>query len=188
MRPTLRFDRFPLADETIGATTGFRWYFPEDGGFWPLLRSVWDSTIAGNMNTKDRNFAWGGGMAVRRATFEQARVAEFWKGTVSDDYRLTAALNKARLGIRFVPGGMVATTLEDIGSDKGLPPEEILALDSALERLELQDPRLRALVEYRFFGGLSDKEIAELLQVSERTVNRDWAKARAWLHKEVYPA
>jgi RNA polymerase sigma factor (TIGR02999 family) len=85
-------------------------------------------------------------------------------------------------------GGMVATTLEDIGAEKGLPPEEILALDSALERLELQDPRLRALVEYRFFGGLSDKEIAELLQVSERTVNRDWAKARAWLHKEVYPA
>ena len=100
----------PLADESIGATTGFRWYFPEDGGFWPLLRSVWDSTIAGNMNTKDRNFAWGGGMAVRRATFEQARVADFWKGAVSDDYRLTAALNKAGLGIRFVPGGMVATT------------------------------------------------------------------------------
>jgi ceramide glucosyltransferase len=100
----------PLADESIGATTGFRWYFPEDGGFWPLLRSVWDSTIAGNMSTKDRNFAWGGGMAVRRATFEQARVSDFWKGAVSDDYRLTAALDKAGLGIRFVPGGMVATT------------------------------------------------------------------------------
>lgn len=100
----------PLANDTIGATTGFRWYFPEDGGFWPLLRSVWDSTIAGNMNTKDRNFAWGGGMAVRRSTFEEARVAEFWKGAVSDDYRLTAALNEAKLGIRFVPGGMVATT------------------------------------------------------------------------------
>ncbi len=100
----------PLGDDSVGATTGFRWYFPEDGGFWPLLRSVWDSTIAGNMSPKDRNFAWGGGMAVRRETFERTRVAEFWKGAVSDDYRLTAALNEAKLGIRFVPGAMVATT------------------------------------------------------------------------------
>lgn len=85
-------------------------------------------------------------------------------------------------------GGMIATTLEDVGGEAALPPEEVLALDAALERLEQQDPRLRALVEYRFFGGLTDKEIAELLQISERTVNRDWARARAWLHKEVYPA
>jgi len=85
-------------------------------------------------------------------------------------------------------GGMIATTLEDVGAEQGLPPEELLALDAALDRLEQKDARLRALVEYRFFGGLSDREIAELLQVSERTVNRDWAKARAWLHKEVYPA
>ncbi|MEX2301176.1 MAG: glycosyltransferase [Bryobacterales bacterium] len=100
----------PLAEDAVGATTGFRWYFPEDGGFWPLLRSVWDSTIAGNMSPKDRNFAWGGAMAVQRQTFERARVAEFWKGSVSDDYRLTAALNQAGLGIRFVPAAMVATT------------------------------------------------------------------------------
>lgn len=85
-------------------------------------------------------------------------------------------------------GGMIATTLEDVGAEQGLPPEELLALDAALDRLEQKDARLRALVEYRFFGGLSDREIAELLQISERTVNRDWAKARAWLHKEVYPA
>jgi len=85
-------------------------------------------------------------------------------------------------------GGMIATTLEDVGAEQSLPPEELLALDAALDRLEQKDTRLRALVEYRFFGGLSDREIAELLRISERTVNRDWAKARAWLHKEVYPA
>jgi RNA polymerase sigma factor (sigma-70 family) len=49
------------------------------------------------------------------------------------------------------------------------------------------EPRLRTVVEYRFFGGLSEREIAEVLGVSERTVQRDWIKARAWLHKEVYP-
>ncbi len=99
----------PLGDESLGATTGFRWYIPEDGGFWPLLRSAWDATIAGSMSDNDKNFAWGGGMALRRTTFEEAHVAEFWRGTVSDDYRLTHAMNRAEKGIRFVPGAMVAT-------------------------------------------------------------------------------
>ena len=100
----------PLGDELLGATTSFRWYIPEDGGFWPLLRSAWDATIAGSMRDDDKNFAWGGGMALRRKTFEDAKVADFWQGTVSDDYRLTQAMNKAGRGIRFVPGSMVATS------------------------------------------------------------------------------
>ncbi|HUG81683.1 MAG TPA: glycosyltransferase family 2 protein [Bryobacterales bacterium] len=100
----------PLKDESLGATTGFRWYFPEEGHFWPLMRSVWDSTIAGNLRDDDKNFAWGGGTAIRKKTFEDANVAKFWQGTISDDYRLTAALNAAGLGIRFEPGAMVATT------------------------------------------------------------------------------
>lgn len=99
----------PLEDEELGAATGFRWYFPEEGGFWPLLRSVWDCTIAGAMRANEKNFAWGGATAIRRNTFEQARVPEHWRGTVSDDYRLTAALQEAKLGIRFVPRAMVAT-------------------------------------------------------------------------------
>ena len=100
----------PLEDETLGATTGFRWYFPEEGGFWPLLRSAWDSTIACHMSVKDKNFVWGGAMALRRATFVEADVERFWAGAVSDDYRLSAAINAAGQGIRFVPGAMVATT------------------------------------------------------------------------------
>ena len=99
----------PLQDESLGATTGFRWHLPDEGGFWPLLRSVWDSTIAGNLRVDDKNFAWGGAMALRRSTFERANVADFWQGAVSDDYRLTAAMNAAQMGIRFVPGAMVAT-------------------------------------------------------------------------------
>lgn len=100
----------PLAEEGVGAVTGFRWYFPEDGGFWPLLRSAWNSTVAGMMRPDLKNFAWGGGMAVRRQTFQQARVADYWSGAVSDDYRLMHAVNDAGLGIRFVPGAMVATS------------------------------------------------------------------------------
>lgn len=100
----------PLGEEGVGAATGFRWHFPEDGGFWPLLRTVWDATIAGSMRPDGKNFAWGGGMAIRREVFEQARVAEYWTGTVSDDYRLTQAIHDAKLDLKFAPKAMVATT------------------------------------------------------------------------------
>lgn len=65
------------------------------------------------------------------------------------------------------------------------PPEEILALDEAMDRLGDFSPRLKQVVEYRFFAGLEETEIAELLQVTTRTVQRDWARARAWLHQEL---
>ncbi len=106
-----------LDDPKIGAATAFRWHFPEDGGFWPVLRSVWDSTIATVMDTHDRSFAWGGGTAVWREAFEAAGVLEHWQGTVSDDLRLTHALHEANLGIRFVPEAMVATTGQCTGPE-----------------------------------------------------------------------
>jgi Glycosyl transferase family 21 len=100
----------PLGDEDVGASTGFRWYFPEEGGFWSLLRSAWDSTIIGRLGADDgKNFAWGGAMAVRRETFERVRVAEFWKNSISDDYRLADAVHAAKLGVHFTPKAMAAT-------------------------------------------------------------------------------
>ena len=78
------------------------------------------------------------------------------------------------------------TSLEDKQFGVNARPEEMLALDDALEKLEQVDPRLRQLVEYRFFGGLTETEIAELQGVTTRTVQRDWAKARAWLYREIY--
>jgi len=68
-----------------------------------------------------------------------------------------------------------------------IPVDELLALDEALDRLEALDPRLRRVVELRFFGGLQEKEVAEVLGVTTRTVQRDWTRARAWLYKELYP-
>jgi RNA polymerase sigma factor (TIGR02999 family) len=65
--------------------------------------------------------------------------------------------------------------------------EELLALDEALDRLDALDSRLRQVVEYKFFAGLTDAETAELLGVTSRTAQRDWVKARAWLYKELYP-
>lgn len=57
----------------------------------------------------------------------------------------------------------------------------VLDIDTALNDLEEQDPRLAAVVNYRYFAGYKEAEIADVLQVSERTVRRDWFKAKAWL-------
>jgi RNA polymerase sigma factor (TIGR02999 family) len=65
--------------------------------------------------------------------------------------------------------------------------EELMALDSALDRLEAMNSRQRRVVELRYFGGLSVEETAETLGISPITVKRDWAAARAWLKQQVRP-
>ncbi len=62
---------------------------------------------------------------------------------------------------------------------------EVVALDDALKSLAEIDPRKSQVVELRFFGGLSIEEAAEVLGVSEGTVRRDWALAKAWLHNAI---
>jgi DNA-directed RNA polymerase specialized sigma24 family protein len=64
---------------------------------------------------------------------------------------------------------------------------DVLALDEALARLEQLDARQCRIVELRFFGGLAIDEIARLLGVSARTVDGDWAMAKAWLQAELGP-
>jgi RNA polymerase sigma factor (TIGR02999 family) len=63
--------------------------------------------------------------------------------------------------------------------------DELLALNDAIDALE---PRQRQVVECRFFGGMEEQEIAVALDVTERTVRRDWVKARAWLYRSLYGA
>jgi RNA polymerase sigma factor (TIGR02999 family) len=81
-------------------------------------------------------------------------------------------------------GDWKRTTLADGHLALETSQEELLALDGALEELE---PRQRQVVECRFFGGMEESEIAQALEVSERTVRRDWVKARAWLYSHLYP-
>ena len=66
-------------------------------------------------------------------------------------------------------------------------PEEILALNDALDRLEKFSPRQRQVVELRYFGGLTLEETAEAMNVSIVTVRRDWLAARAWLKGQIRP-
>jgi RNA polymerase sigma factor (TIGR02999 family) len=63
--------------------------------------------------------------------------------------------------------------------------EDVVRVDQALELLARIDPRQARVVELRFFGGLSNEETAAVLGISERTAKRDWAMARAWLHREL---
>jgi RNA polymerase sigma-70 factor (ECF subfamily) len=72
----------------------------------------------------------------------------------------------------------------ELGTDER--SELLLALDEALDRLQALDRRQAQVVECRFFGGLTEEETAEALGIGLRTAKRDWAKARSWLHRELY--
>jgi RNA polymerase sigma factor (TIGR02999 family) len=63
--------------------------------------------------------------------------------------------------------------------------ERLIELDEALTRLGALSPRLAEVVELRFFGGYTETQIAVLLEVADRTIRRDWVKAKAWLYREM---
>jgi RNA polymerase sigma factor (TIGR02999 family) len=81
-------------------------------------------------------------------------------------------------------GGSVRLTLND-DVPAAERSEMLLALDESLDRLTALDRRLGQVVECRYFGGLTEQETAEVLGVTRRTVQRDWAKARGWLYLEM---
>jgi RNA polymerase sigma factor (TIGR02999 family) len=66
-----------------------------------------------------------------------------------------------------------------------LPDGRLIALDAALDRLAVLDPRQARVVELRFFGGITVEDAAQTLGVSPTTIKREWASARAWLFKEI---
>jgi RNA polymerase sigma-70 factor (ECF subfamily) len=77
----------------------------------------------------------------------------------------------------------VRVPIDDIDVAVPEPDADLVALDGALERLAIEDPRKARVVELRFFGGLSMDEVAQTLGVSLRTIHNDWAFARAWLYR-----
>jgi cellulose synthase/poly-beta-1,6-N-acetylglucosamine synthase-like glycosyltransferase len=105
----------PLRDQTIGATTGYRWFVPVKGGLASHLRAVWNSSIASALGAAEKkNFCWGGSTGVRRETFQNCKVVDYWRGTVSDDFAVTRALHEANLPIKFVPQ-CLTPSFEDCG-------------------------------------------------------------------------
>jgi len=129
-----------------------------------------------------------------------ALVNEAWvKLAASPNFAATSALHFKRIAARAMRqvlveaarrrgaqkrGGddaAVAVTFDESLSAAAPSGKELLALDQALEELALISPRQALMVESRFFGGLSVTEIAQLLDVSEATILRDWRAAKAWL-------
>ena len=82
-------------------------------------------------------------------------------------------------------GGLRPLTLDEVQIPLQERADVLVALDDALRRLEGLDPRMARVVELRFFGGLTEPETAEVLGVTERTVRRDWVKAKGWLLREL---
>jgi RNA polymerase sigma factor (TIGR02999 family) len=80
-------------------------------------------------------------------------------------------------------GGLQRITLDSERIAVPDQPEAMLQLSEAIERLARVEPRLARVVDCRFFGGMTDDEIAEAMQVTPRTVQRDWAKARMLLRR-----
>ncbi len=99
----------PLHDESIGATTAFRWYFPAEGNFWSHVEAAWNASGT-NLLFDDRfNFPWGGAMAIRAETLERVQITQIWADAISDDMTLNLALRRHRYRIAFLPQCTVAT-------------------------------------------------------------------------------
>ena len=82
-------------------------------------------------------------------------------------------------------GGQLRLDVDEIDLADTTPDDKVLLMDGALEQLKAQDPEKAQIVVMKFFGGLSNKEIAETLGVAERTVERHWAYAKAWLFRNI---
>lgn len=93
-------------------------------------------------------------------------------------------VDRARARHRLKRGGgqRPVTLHDDLDAPDIAPSQDVLAVDAALDRLAEHDARLAQLVELRFFGGLEVGEAARVLDVSDRTAARLWARARAHLH------
>ncbi len=93
-----------------------------------------------------------------------------------------ALVDHARQKLAAKRGGGAVDSLEDHGFEPfWVSDERMVDLDEALQQLSALNPRLTQVIECRFFGGYSDLETARILGVTDRTVRRDWIKAKAWL-------
>lgn len=95
-------------------------------------------------------------------------------------------IESARRKSRLKRGGnRVRVELEELDLATTTPDDRVLLIDEALGRLEQKNPELARIVTLKFFGGLTNEEVAELLKVNERTIRRQWTFAKAWLLENI---
>ena len=82
-------------------------------------------------------------------------------------------------------GDQVRAPLDEAEFESEVPPDELLAIDEALKKLEIENPQAAEVVKLRYFAGMTVPEAAKVLDVSPRTVDRTWQGAKAWLFREL---
>lgn len=113
--------------------------------------------------------------------------ARCWKnrahffGAASEAMRRILIENARRKARLKHGGGQVRVDLDGVELAETSPDENILLISEALEQLKAVDPEQARVVAMKFFGGLTTEEVAQSLKISERTVDRHWAFAKAWL-------
>jgi RNA polymerase sigma factor (TIGR02999 family) len=83
-------------------------------------------------------------------------------------------------------GGVTHVTVSSENAITHDRTQDVLAVHSALEKLAIEDPQAERIVEMRFFAGMTEAEIADVLKVSDRWVRKQWAFAKAWLSREIH--
>ena len=176
---------------------------PATGGATPAVRALADElvplfynelrTLAHRVRGKVGGGATLQTTALVHETYFKLRGSRGWN---DDSHFLSAAAlamrhvlvnhAKARLAEKRGSGAehLPLTAADHVGTDTD---EMLVNLNEALERLAQQAPRVAQIVECRYFGGYDERSTARALELSERTVRRDWALARAWLHRELVP-
>jgi RNA polymerase sigma factor (TIGR02999 family) len=95
-------------------------------------------------------------------------------------------IERARRKSRLKRGsGQALLDIADLDVMSAMPDDKILLVDEALEQLQAEDPEKARIVSLKFFAGLTNNQVAELLSVNERTVRRQWEFARAWLFERI---
>ena len=130
-----------------------------------LVHEAWMRLVGdGDRTWKNRAYFFGAAAeAMRRILIESAR-------------------HKSRLKYG---GGQERLNIEDVDLAGTTPDEKVLLINDALEQLEKEHPERSRVVVLKYFGGLTNKEVAELLSIGERTVDRHWVCAKEWLFRKV---
>ena len=101
--------KLTAALDATNITTGYRWYTVRRANLPTLMRSAWNASSLGVLGGHDRNFAWGGSMAIYRQAFERLDILRAWCGAVSDDYAITNAAHREGMKIEFIPECLIPT-------------------------------------------------------------------------------
>lgn len=113
VRPNFIMDLVaPLADPSVGVTTGFPWYLPVKGNAGSVLRSIWGGGALPLLVDEKRNFASGACNAIRKSVFEQAQVARAMDRSISDTFAITNSVRAMGLAVEFVPQCLAVTSDE----------------------------------------------------------------------------